>query len=411
VREETDKILEKIRLGEDSCLELINVAFSGGKIKSPPKEDLADEMAAMANAVAGQMALGAKGKSQNLEGLTISQIDLVEKWVEKIGHDLIDPPLFFLTKKTVGFEGRGEKKFLLRVEIPRSSFVHKSPNGYFYRSGSSKMELKPEMLARLFQQRGQARFISFDGQIVPDATADALEPKLYRRFRTVLSPADDVVFLEKLKFIAKDESGDYRATAGGLLLASENPEEFLPNAYIQAVCYGTVERNGAHQLDAQDMTDPLDEQIKQACKFVRRNMKVRGTKAPFRIETPQFSLNAVFEAVVNAVAHRDYSIFGSKIRLHVFPDRLELFSPGNLADTLTADSLSERQSTRNELICSMLARCPMNFEATGSRRKFIMDQRGEGIPIIVVESEDLSGKRPIFKVIDNAELKLTIFSA
>ena len=120
---------------------------------------------------------------------------------------------------------------------------------------------------------------------------------------------------------------------------------------------------------------------------------------------------AVFEAVVNAVVHRDYSVYGSRIRLHLFTDRLELFSPGTIPNTMTIDSLSERQSTRNELLSSLLARCPMNVNAIGSQRSYIMDKRGEGVPIIITESEKLSGRKPEYQLIDDAELKLTIFAA
>ncbi|GEM_PF-2703597 len=82
-------------------------------------------------------------------------------------------------------------------------------------------------------------------------------------------------------------------------------------------------------------------------------------------------MNAVFAAVTNAVARRDYSIYGSKIRLHVFADRLELFSPGTIPSTTTIESISQRQSARNELLSSLLARCPMNVEAAGSKRNYI----------------------------------------
>lgn len=185
----------------------------------------------------------------------------------------------------------------------------------------------------------------------------------------------------------------------------------MSSAFIQAVCYRGIERNAAFQLDAKDIKGPLDAQIRDACKFVERNMRVYAIKAPHRIETPQFSMNAVFEAVVNAVAHRDYSIYGSKIRLHLYSDRLEIFSPGTFPNTMTIDSLSERQSARNELISSLLARCPMNVDAIGSQRSFIMDKRGEGVPIIITESERLSGRKPVYLLIDDAELKLTIFAA
>ncbi len=267
------------------------------------------------------------------------------------------------------------------------------------------------MSARIFQQRSQSRLIRFDEQTVPRTTLDDLNPKLWSRFRTVLSPKEDQEFLEKMKLIAKDEDGVTRATVSGVLMASDAPESFLSSAFIQAVCYRGTERNAAYQLDAKDITGPLDVQVRDACKFVEKNMRVYAIKAPNRIETPQFSMNAVFEALVNAVAHRDYSIYGSKIRLHLYSDRLEIFSPGSIPNTMSIESISERQSARNELISSLLARCPMNVDAFGSQRTFIMDKRGEGVPIIITESENLAGRKPEYKLLDDSEVMLTIFAA
>ena len=68
-------------------------------------------------------------------------------------------------------------------------------------------------------------------------------------------------------------------------------------------------------------------------------MSVSATKEVGRVERPQYSDRAVFEALVNAVAHRDYSMAGARIRLHMFRDRIELYVPGPLANTLTIDSM------------------------------------------------------------------------
>lgn len=123
-----------------------------------------------------------------------------------------------------------------------------------------------------------------------------------------------------------------------------------------------------------------------------------------------YSLRAVFEAVVNAVAHRDYSIHGSKIRLFMFPDRVDLYAPGALANTLTVESLPLRQATRNELIASLLAKCPVNSDLEVGRGR-LMDKRGEGVPIILEESWKLSGRLPVYRLIDDSELRLTIYGA
>ncbi|NLM17139.1 MAG: transcriptional regulator [Candidatus Riflebacteria bacterium] len=407
----SDLLLKQIELGEDSLLELKTVEFSGDKVTAPHRNAMADELAAMANTASGTILLGVDDKTKDIQGILPEKLDIVESWLRSICNDSIEPPLSCIIRKILLPDKQGEEKAIIKIDVPRSLFVHKSPNGYFRRIGSSKREMKPDALARLFQQRSQARLIRFDEQIVPETSPEDLNPKLWERFKTPLSPASDMEFLEKMKLISKDENNNMRATVGGILMASDAPESFISSAFIQAVFYRSAERNAAHQLDAQDITGPLDVQIKEACKFVEKNMWVFATKAPYRIETPQFSMNAVFEAIVNAVAHRDYSIYGSKIRLHQFSDRLEIFSPGTIPNTMTIESISERQSSRNELLTSLLARCPMNVNAYGSKRKFIMDKRGEGVPIILTESEELSGKRPVYRLLDDAELMLTIYAA
>lgn len=404
-------LLKHIALGEDSVLELKSVELTGSKVVGPHRDGMADELAAMANTASGVIVLGVDDTTREIRGIPLDKLDIVEGWLRSICNDSIDPPLDCVIRKLSVPDEQGVERAILRIDVPRSLFVHKSPNGYFRRIGSSRREMKPEVLARLFQQRSQARLIRFDEQIVPGTTVADLNPKLYNRFRTVISPRADLEFLEKMQLVARDEDGALRATVSGVLMAADEPESFLASAFIQAICYRGTERNAARQLDAKDITGPLDVQIRDACKFVERNSRVFAVKAPNRIETPQFSMNAVFEAVVNAVAHRDYSIYGSKIRLQLFADRLELFSPGTIPNTMTIDSISERQSARNELISSLLARCPMNVDATGSQRNFIMDKRGEGVPIILAESERLSGKRPEYRLLDDAEVKLTIFAA
>ena len=144
-----------------------------------------------------------------------------------------------------------------------------------------------------------------------------------------------------------------------------------------------------------------------------RNMRVAASKDMGRRDIPQFDMTAVFEAVVNAVAHRDYSIHGSKIRLRLFADRLELYSPGTISNTMTVESLPYRQAARNEAITSLLAKCavPTNESWIKTDRRTLMDKRGEGVQIILENSESLSGIRPVYRLIDEAELLLVIYAA
>ncbi len=408
--ETTEELLRQIRLGEDSSLELKSLKYKGSRVNDPHRNTMADELAAMANSGNGVFVLGVDDKSRTVDGIPEGQLDTVETWVRDICNDLITPQLFCRIRKIPVATDDGSERILIRVDVPKSLYVHKSPGGYFYRIGSSKREMSPDVLARLFQQRSQARIIRFDEHSVTTANRDRLDKALWERFKTSLSPDSDEEFLLKLKLLTEDEDGKISPSVSGILMASRQPEAFLPNAFIQAVAYRGGERNAAYQVDARDIAGPLDVQITEAYKFVRKNMKVYGRKTPARRDIPQYAMQAVFEALVNAVAHRDYSVQASKVRLHMFSDRLELFSPGTISNTMTIESLPLRQAARNELLTSLLARCPLPFDDFPGDRRFLMDKRGEGVPVILSESEKLSGIRPVYRLIDDAELMLTIFA-
>lgn len=379
--ETTDELLKQIRLGEDSSLELKNLEYKGAQVSGPHRNSMADELAAMANTANGVFVLGVDDKSKTVVGIPGNKLDIVETWVRCICNDLIMPQLFCRIRKIPVVMDDGLERIIIRIDVPRSLYVHKSPSGYFHRIGSSKREMTPEVLFRLAQQRSQARIIRFDEQSVTTAPRDCIEKALWQKFKTPLSPVNDDEFLFKLKLLTQDEDGKICPSVSGVLMACGQPQEFLTNTFIQAVVYRGTERNAAYQRDARDIVGPLDVQITEAYKFVEKNMNVYAVKEPARRDIPQYAMQAVFEALVNAVAHRDYSIQGSKVRLHMFSDRLEIFSPGTIPNTMTIESLPLRQAARNELLTSLLARCPMPFENFPGDRKFLMDKRGEGVPI------------------------------
>jgi len=411
------ELLEKIRLSEDSFLELKEVRFIGDRVRGPAQGDLVDELAAFANSAGGVLVLGVEDRNRAVVGTDLEGLDAVESLLRQACEDSVTPPLAPIIERLTLPDAAGVGQPVIRVEVARSLFVHQSPGGYLRRVGSSKRPIPPDQLARLFQQRSQSRLIRFDETRVPNATFADLDEVLWRRFTGDLEgePATDV--LAKLAMGGMDDEGEWRPSVAGLLMSCPDPRRFFPAAYVQAVAYSGTEidpgQPGPYQLDAADIFGPLDRQIADACHFVRRNMRTWGSKSPAggRSDTPQYNALAVFEAVTNAVAHRDYSLGGSKVRLRIFDDRLEIYTPGMLANTMTPETLRYRQVCRNEALASLLARCPVPPGVEAGRRRRIMDRRGEGVPLILKESTRLSGKVPEFRMIDDSELMLTIFSA
>ena len=411
------ELLEKIRLGEDSFLELKELRFAEGRIRGTAQDDLADELAAVANGRGGVLLLGVHDKTREVVGIPVDRLDAAEALIRQACEDSMKPPGVPVVERINLPDSAGVERPVIRVEVPPSLFIHQSPGGYFHRVGSSKRPIPPEHLARLFQQRSQARLIRFDETPVPGAALSHLDEALWRRFGAARSIDTPEQLLSKLAMASKDEGGTWRPTVAGVLLACREPQHFLSTAFIQAVAYQgkaiSPQTDSAYQRDARDITGPLDQQIFEACDFVRKNMQMAARKGTGggREDVPHLDMLAVFEALTNAVAHRDYSMAGSKVRLRLFDDRMELYTPGLLVNTMTPESLPYRQAARNEAITSLLARCPVQRDDLMGHRTHIMDKRGEGVPIILSRSELLSGQAPDYRLIDESELLLTIHAA
>ena len=97
----------------------------------------------------------------------------------------------------------------------------------------------------------------------------------------------------------------------------------------------------------------------------------------------------------------------------MFENRLELYSPGSIANSMEVESLPHLQSARNEFISSLLAKCPApgDVPRLTTDRQTMMDRCGEGVPLILDNSRRLSGREPDYRLIGDAELMLTIHAA
>lgn len=405
-----DDLERRIRLGEDRSLELKEVHFRGPKIHGPRRGELSDEFAAFANSNGGLVVFGVDDRTRTVIGVPLERLDAVEDLVRGVCNDSIRPPLeagIYRRELSVPMERKSKGTTTLRpillIDVPRSLFVHQSAGGYFRRIGSSKCQIDPPALQRLMVQRATERVFAFDELPVPWTTPENLDRVAADRF--VSEEANFDLAARKLGLIVKDAEGAERLSVAGVLMCTANPQQWLRGAYIQAVLYAGERQDERYQVDATDVNGPLDAQIRGALDFVRRNMRIGATKRLGRKELPQYSEEAIFEALVNAVAHRDYSIPESRIRLHMFSNRIELYVPGGLANTLTPDALHLRQATRNPLIVSLLSRCPASPDV---QREKLMDQRGDGVPRIRKETQRLTGLLPKYSLIDQSELRLVI---
>ncbi len=408
--ENTKELLQKIPLGEDSFLEFKEVEIKGQRVINPNAESMAGECTAFANAYGGVILLGVKDNGE-IAGIPPDQLAIVQQWIENICQNNCEPPLNPIITKILLPNATGSQATVIKVEIPRSIFAHATSGGLCYhRVGSSKQKLSLQALARLLQQRGQGYI--FEEKTIQQAFIEDIDVDLYKKYHELrqLVPIDESLLplhdiFVNLK-IAGREEGKIFPTVIGLLMFGKAPQKYLPNAMIDCAFYAGTIPDSNRLINATQCTGTVAEQIVRAAEFVKRYMEIPAQKNEIgREDLPQYSLRAVHEAIVNAVAHRDYAISGSSIRLLMFDDRLEITSPGGLPNTVTIATLytGAVPYRRNQLLVGFLK----EYMSPITTRAF-MESRGEGVLLIIRESEKISGRKPLYEEIGEA-VKLTIY--
>ena len=187
------------------------------------------------------------------------------------------------------------------------------------------------------------------------------------------------------------ESGTHYATAAGIVLLAKDPSAVFPHCRVLADSYRGEKPDG-EPCDHEDIRGPMPLVIDRAIAFIDRNtrhpMKVIGLN---RVRLDEYPVEALREALVNAVAHRQYEDGGRKIMLEVFPDRVVISSPGLPPAPITLVSL-RRQKYRPCSRNPVLAQCLSFFhriEERGSGFRRMHDQmldHGLAQPLIGVDT-------------------------
>ena len=397
------EIQRQLEVLEDARAEFKEVVLGDRGVRSPNTEEMAGEIVAFANAEGGVIFLGVDDGGV-VRGIPANRAGDVEAWAINVASNNCDPPIRPILRREQLPGPAGSQCLVILVEVQRGLYVHGTSGGRHYiRVGSTKQLLRGAMLARLFQERGRA-FV-FDEQQVPGTTGDDLDRDRLGLFfagdaRTI--PWPDL--LRNTRVTATGEDDVDRPTLSGLLAFGKTPQAHLPSAYVEAAVYRGRRLTSDDLVHSDSIKGRVDAQIDDSTAFVERFMLKPARKPSGREDYPQYEIGAVHEAIVNAVAHRDYSISGSKIRLFLFADRLELYSPGGLPNTLTLDTMAYRVFTRNQLLVSFLSR--MKSRRTGHA---FLESRGEGVRKILEASEAHSGRHPEYELFGE-ELRLTIWA-
>ncbi len=366
------ELLEIIRNGENSGIEF--------KRDDVHPQSLAKEIASLANLEGGYILLGVEDDG-TITGLTRSDI---EEWVMNICSDDVQPPIIPYFEIVLWEGDRGIGIITIPEDTPDKPYKARQGSRWvtFVRIGSTTREATREEEQRLYQASGVVRY---DIKAVPGSSLKDLDMnRLTNYFRNIRrqdcpeqeEPEQWETLLINTEIMVESR-GKAIPTVGGILLFGKNPNRYLPQAGVSAVAYRGKEKD-YEAIERKTMRGPIVARfaekedildtglVEKAIEFVCRNT---GSKSDLvegrRIDRPDYPEEAIRESIVNAIAHRDYTISGTDIELSIYGDRLEVISPGRLPNTVTIERMKAGcRVTRNELIKEIL-RDYHYIEATG----------------------------------------------
>ena len=348
------ELLEIIANGENSGIEF--------KRDDLQNHLLAKELVAFSNFEGGMVLLGIEDDG-TVSGLARANL---EEWVMTACRDKIRPGIipFFETIKNMEPD-----KDVAIVRVPRGADVHSqwhnNRNTYYIRVGTQSREPTPQELSRLFQQRGTFRA---DLRPVSGATLNDLDHRrladYFDRVRQQDVPKDSDDAGWQTLLVNTEIMVEEGVTLSGMLLFGKTPNRFLPQAGIDAAAFPGVEKDYAARERATlrgPMTPLMGKNgdivesglVEQAFEFVRRNTSVTAALegGVRRVEKPTYPAEAVREAIVNALIHRDYLLALTDIELAIYENRLEVTSPGKLPNGITPERMrAGTRASRNQLL-------------------------------------------------------------
>lgn len=312
---------------------------------------IVEVVCSFANKMGGAVLIGVDDKknigiADRILGIQTGK-DTLEKIANKITGNT-DFPLYPI----ISIEKIGGKN-IIKIDIKEgNNKPHTAFHRPFTRVGNITKLMDRAEYERLLLERKK---VEYDIQPVEEANYDDISQEAvneYKRKYELVNEKKIYASNEELLKTLHCVDKNLKPTVAGILLFGKEPQKFLIKSYITVVRYPDVKVTDRH-IDSKDFYGNLFEQVNEADKYIREHIQT-VSKIPKlgleRKDIPVYPYFAIRELIVNAVAHRDYSLYGSRILVSMFKDRVEFFSPGPLPKGITPKNIVNAQFSRNPII-------------------------------------------------------------
>ena len=334
------------------------------KERFPKGEQVARTAVAFANGAGGKIVFGVKDAAREIIGIPEDQLFSME---ERITNSIFNQCAPAIVPEVYLQSASG--KTLLVVEIFPGShkpyYLKKNgkKNGTYIRVGSTNRKASPETIEALERQR---RKVSFDSLPVYDCKpADANLAPFKKAYHDLTGKLLGKNQIQNLGLLAPDRDQVHPTHAALLLSDSPARKRYFPFAKIECARFKGADRQVF--LDQMTIDAPIHATIEPCMTFIKKNIALGATIGEiYRKDRWEYPLEAVREALINAVIHRDYAILGSDIKVAIYDDMLEITSPGPLPDSLPVEELGTgRSEIRNRVLAPIFKDLKL-IEAWGS---------------------------------------------
>jgi ATP-dependent DNA helicase RecG len=362
-----------VKGGETNTVEL--------KLAAPRAVDLAERLCGMANARGGIVIIGVEDSTHKVVGVPDERIGETMDVILRAARQVIKPELVLDPPEPEVYVLAGKK--LLVVTIPPTDGPIYQAGGIFWiRQGTQTRALSMAELSEMIYDRGLR-----DWELEPayNATMEDLDVEKVKAFiaRRAASGRQSGRFknieraLIGMRCAVEVSGGTIAPTNAGILFFGQSPQDHIPQSEV--VCVLFRETVGASRYaDRKLVTGTLQDLVDGTEAFLNRYIavgaRIEGWK---RIDIPEYSIEVLREAVINAVVHRDYSRRGERVRVFYYPDRVEVHSPGLLLPGITVEQMERgevQSKLRNPVLAGLLSTIPGYIEQIGSGIRFMLDE-------------------------------------
>lgn len=316
---------------------------------------IATPMIAFANADGGLLVIGIEDNGD------ITGIDDYTKHVNELlraSFDFCQPSIMIETETISCTDKKGKSNHLLLIRIPQSGELHANHRDeVFLRIGDKSKKLTFDERLQLMYSKG-SRY--YENEPVYGSTVDDIDMTVVAEYckKIGYGKSPDEYIRQNKKFIV-NVNGRQEMSGAAILLFGKNPQLFFERARVRFIKYdGTEAKVGAAMNVVKDkiFEGRILDLVEKTIDFVRSQIKEHtylGPNARFVTE-PEYPEFVWKEAIINAIAHRDYSIKGTDIQIKMFDDHITVESPGTLPGIVRLNNLREVHFSRNPKITSLL---------------------------------------------------------